>query len=241
LLSKRQYANITGRDENNKNVLAYHLRQSFKPGEITPELANKIGYKLAMKFTKGKHAFIVCTHIDKLHIHNHIVFNSTTLDCTKKFRDFLGSGKALGHMSDQICLENGLSIIENPNKKSKHYGEWLGNGKPLSWRNKLKQKIDEVLPSCASFEDFIKAMKAAEYEVSDKRKHITFRAPGQTKPTRLDTLKGDYTELAVRERIEGKRIVAPTQKINLLIDIQNNIKVKSNPGYTQWAKVYNLK
>src|SRR5699024_11092201 len=109
LLSKRIYSDITGRKQAN-DVIAYQIWQSFKPGEVTPELANKIGYELALKITKGNHGFIVATHIDKSHIHNHIIYNSTTLDCARKFRDFLGPGKAVGKISDRLCLENGLSI-----------------------------------------------------------------------------------------------------------------------------------
>lgn len=144
MLSKRQYDDITGRQQAS-NVIAYQIRQSFKPGEITPELANKIGYELGMSFTKGKHAFIVATHIDKSHIHNHIIFNSTSLDCTKKFRDFKRSGKALAQISDRLCLENGLSIIENPKRSKGHYGKWLGDKKPPSHSEILRQTIDEVL------------------------------------------------------------------------------------------------
>jgi len=110
LLSKRQYQEITGRVQKN-DVIAYQIRQSFKPGEVTAEEANQIGYELGMRFTKGKHAFIVATHTDKAHIHNHIVFNSTTLDCTGKFKDFHLSGIALRRVSDRICAEHGLSII----------------------------------------------------------------------------------------------------------------------------------
>ena len=105
LFSKRQYATITGRNQKKHDVIAYHLRQSFKPGEITPELANKIGYDLAMSLTKGKHAFIVCTHVDKEHIHSHIVFNSTALDCTRKFNNFWGSSFAVRKISDLLCWE----------------------------------------------------------------------------------------------------------------------------------------
>ncbi len=111
LLSKRQYEYMTGRTQKH-NVIAYQIRQSFKPGEVTPEEANKIGYELAMRFTKGNHAFIVATHIDKAHIHNHIIFNSTSLDCTRKFRDFHLSGLAVARLSDLICLEHSLSVIE---------------------------------------------------------------------------------------------------------------------------------
>lgn len=117
LLSKRQYEHITGRTQAH-DVIAYQIRQSFKPGEITPEEANKVGYETAMRFTKGKHAFIVATHVDRAHIHNHIIFNSTTLDCTRKFRDFRLSGLALARLSDIVCLEHRLSVIVR-----KPYGE----------------------------------------------------------------------------------------------------------------------
>ena len=111
MLSKRQYELMTGRRQKN-DVIAYQIRQSFKPGEITAEEANKVGYELAMRFTKGKYAFIVATHTDREHIHNHIIYNSTALDSTRKFRDFLLSGLAVQRLSDLICLEHQLSVIE---------------------------------------------------------------------------------------------------------------------------------
>ena len=138
MLSKRQYDDITGRKQVS-NVIAYQIRQAFKPEEISPELANIIGYELGMSFTKGNHAFIVATHIDKAHIHNHIIFNSTSIDCTKKFRDFLGSGRAIAKISDRICLENRLSIIEKPKRSKGHYGKWLGDNNPLSHSDKLSK------------------------------------------------------------------------------------------------------
>ena len=113
LLSKRQYLNLTGRDRGADDVIAYHLRQAFKPGEVTPEEANQIGRELALKLTKGNHAFVVCTHVDKHHVHNHIIINSTALDCTRKFRNFWGSTWAIRRMNDKLCLEHGLSIVEN--------------------------------------------------------------------------------------------------------------------------------
>ena len=111
MLSKRQYELTTGRRQKS-DVIAYQIRQSFKPGEITAEEANKVGYELAMRFTKGKYDFIVATHTDREHIHNHIIYNSTALDSTRKFRDFLLSGLAVQRLSDLICLEHQLSIIE---------------------------------------------------------------------------------------------------------------------------------
>ena len=122
-LAKSEYANFTGRTQDN-DILAYHVRQAFKPGEITPEKANELGQQLARKFTKNAHAFIVATHVDKAHIHNHIIFNSTTIDCMGKFRNPLRSNKIVRRISDQMCLENGLSVIENPKPSRGHYGTW---------------------------------------------------------------------------------------------------------------------
>ncbi len=121
LFSKRQYLAKTGRRRGADDVIAYTIRQSFVPGEITPEEANRLGQELAMRFTKGKHAFIVCTHIDKAHIHNHIIWNSTALDCTRKFRDFLGSGRAVRRLNDTICIENGYSVVAKPGRRGKSY------------------------------------------------------------------------------------------------------------------------
>ena len=119
LFSKKLYTAKTGRRRREDDVIAYQIRQSFVPGEITPEEANRLGYELARRFTKGNHAFIVCTHIDKAHIHNHIIWNSTSLDHTRKFRNFWGSTRAVRRLSDTICIENGYSIVENPKRRGK--------------------------------------------------------------------------------------------------------------------------
>lgn len=253
LLSKKQYAAITGRDQGERNVLAYQIRQSFKPEEISPEDANRIGYELAIAFTKGRHAFIVATHVDKAHIHSHIIFNSVSLDCDRKFRNFWGSTRAVRRLSDRICLENGLSVIENPKPSRGHYGKWLGDQKPLSYQEKLRRAIDTALAkNPVDFEAFLRLMKTSGYEYKPG-KYIAFRAAGQKTFTRCRaaTLGDEYTEQAIRERIEGKRIatsrsdeiyaVPKEAKLNLLIDIQNHIKAKNSPGYERWAKVFNLK
>ena len=242
LFAKRQYATITGRNQKEHDVIAYHLRQSFKPGEITPELANKIGYDLAMSLTKGKHAFIVCTHVDKQHIHSHIVFNSTALDCTRKFRNFLGSSFAVRKISDILCLENGLSVIENPKPSRGSYGTWLGE-KPPTIREQLEQIIDAALADCKDFDSFLAALKAAGVEVK-RGKHLAFKIPGGKRFVRCDSLGEDYTEAAIIERIFGKRIVAPKQKQaapSLLIDIQAKLQQAHSPGFERWASVFNLK
>jgi hypothetical protein len=152
-------------------------------------------------------------------------------------------------------LQNGLSIIENPKpSKGKNYGKWLGDNKKLSWQDKLRLKIDEVLPLCTTFEDFIARIIAEGYTVNTKRKHITFLASGQKKPTRLDTLKGDYTETAIRERIGGGKTVSSSgtgnekttvminkNTLNLLIDIQAKIAEGKGAGYEKWARMFNIK
>ena len=251
-LSKRQYFTKTGRRRGRDDVIAYTIRQSFVPGEITPEEANRLGYALAMRFTKGSHAFIVCTHVDKAHIHNHIIWNSTTLDCTKKFRDFLGSGRAVRRLSDTICVENGYSIIENPKRCGKSYNKWLGN-KPPSYRDQLRMAIDEALAQKpASLDELLKLLKAAGIEVSPRGKSIRLRAPGGERFVRLDggSLGAEYDISALLEVLSGKRSHTPVTKnirqtnppkVNLLVDIQAKLNDGKGAGYARWASVFNLK
>lgn len=251
LLSKRQYATMTGRDQGKRDVLAYQIRQSFKPGEITPEEANRLGYELAMAFTKGKHQFVVATHIDKSHIHNHIIWNSTAIDYTRKFKNFWGSTAAVRKLNDRICFENGLSIVENPQKKGKSYNKWMGDKKPPSFQDKMRQAIDTALDQKpVDFDSFLKLMEAANIECERRGKKLRYRVPGQKRFTESDTLKGDYTEQAIMERIEGKRTVQksentgqakPAKDVNLLIDIQAKIQEGKGPGYERWARIFNLK
>jgi hypothetical protein len=248
LLSKRIYSDITGREQAN-DVIAYQIRQSFKPGEITPEFANKIGYELALKFTKGNHAFIVATHIDKAHIHNHIIYNSTSLDCTRKFRDFLGSGKVVRKISDRICLENGLSIIENPKRGKNHYGKWLGDKKPITHSEKLRNTIDEILSkNPTNFDVFLSQMEHAGYSIK-QGKYLAFKNNDQKKFIRLRSLGEGYTEEEIRAVINEekpfanrKRATVKSQSpVNLLVDIQAKLQAGKGAGYERWAKIFNLK
>jgi len=245
LLSRRQYADATGRNQGKSDILLYHIRQSFKPGEITPEDANRIGRELAMRFTHGKHAFIVATHVDQHHIHSHIIFNPVNLECTGKFKNPLRSNKIIRRISDHICLENGLSVIENPMpSRGKDYSDWMGG-----WRGKLEQLIDKILAGKpGSFEEFIKLLEAEKCEVK-VCKYTSVRMEGQKKFTRLKSLSPDYTEDAIRERISGARIVTPKEKpapaapppSAFMIDFQNRIRaLKENP-VTQGAKIFNIK
>ena len=251
LLAKASYKAMTGREQKKgSDVLCYQIRQSFYPGEITPEEANRISYELAMRWTKGRHAFIVTTHTDKQHIHSHIYYNSTTLDCTRKFRNFWGSSFALRRLSDRLCLENGLSIVENPKPRSKgkfrNYGEWqAGQKKPLTYQDRLRAAIDTALAKRpADFPAFLSLMEQAGYEVKQRRGAISFRAPGQERFTRLrsDTLGEGYSETDIRAALSGsrQRPGQPRQKISLAIAIHSRLQGKG-PGYERWAKVFNLK
>ena len=238
LLAKASYAAMTGREQKKANdVLCYQIRQSFYPGEITPKEANRIGYELAMRWTKGRHAFIVTTHTDKRHIHCHIYYNSTTLDCTRKFRNFWGSSFALRRLSDRLCLENGLSIVENPKPRSKgkyrNYGEW--------------QKA-ALAERPADLYEFLSLMKRAGYEVKKVRVGgISFRLTGQGQErfTRLraSTLGDGYDLKDILAAIEGKekRPGRPERKISLAVDIQAKLAAGKGPGYERWAKVFNIK
>ena len=220
-LSKRLYALRTGRMA--PGVIAYHIRQSFKPGEITAEEANRVGRELAERFLKGRHAYIVCTHVDKMHIHSHIIFNSTTLDGTAKFRDFLGSGRALGRLSDLICLEHNLSVIANPRRYTNPtYDKWLGEKKPPSHRDVLRADIDAALARKPnSFDELLQFVRENGYRVS-VGKSVTFYKDGQ-KGIRLHTLGDGYSEAELRAVIEGKATHTPRGKrgrASLLIDIE---------------------
>lgn len=251
LLCKKEYETYIGRSEEKKSdIVLYQIRQSFKPGEISPEKAQEIGYELAMSFTKGKYQFVVATHTDHAHIHNHIIFNSTSSDHKQKFRNFLGSSKAIRKISDKLCLENGLSIIEAPKQGPSHYGKWLGDKKPLSWQEKLRQTIDAVIAQKpADFDVFLKLMAENGYEAKQGQ-HMAFKASGQQKFTRLWSLGEGYSEEELRSAILGKTIHTPKakipyrknpDKINLLVDIQAKLQAGKGPGYERWAKVFNLK
>ena len=241
-LSKRQYALRTGRKA--PGVIAYHIRQSFKPGEITSEEANLVGRELAERFLKGRHAYIVCTHVDKRHIHSHIVFNSTTIDGTAKFRDFLGSGRTVGRLSDLICIEHGLSVIQNPRRYTHPtYDKWLGEKKPLSHRDVLRAAIDDALArKPETFDELLQLICESGYRVS-AGKNITFYRDGQ-RAIRLHTLGAGYSEAELRDVIAGKAAHVPRGKredVSLLIDIEAKLAAGKGGGYAQWAKVFNVK
>ena len=251
LLAKRQYIAATGRVRGKDDIIAYHLRQSFVPGEITPEEANRLGQELARRFTKGNHAFIVCTHIDKAHVHNHIIWNAVNLDCDRKFRNFLGSTRAVRRLSDTICIENGYSIVENPKPHSKSYNKWLGDAAKPSHRETLRLAIDRALEQKPTDLDTLLAeLKKSGCIVERRGKHITLCAPGWKKPVRLRSLGEGYTQEDLTAVLAGTREHTPRKvpaaapaapKVNLLVDIQAKLQAGKGKGYERWAKVFNLK
>ena len=246
MLSKRQYELATGRRQKS-DVIAYQIRQSFKPGEITAEEANKVGYELAMRFTKGKYAFIVATHTDREHIHNHIIYNSTALDSTRKFRDFLLSGLAVQRLSDLICLEHQLSVIEikpyRERQKRTLYPPRESN------RDKLCAVIDNILlnEKSVDFESFLQKLEQQGYEIK-RGKHTSVKGARQKRFIRFRTLGAGYSEDEIKAVLEGKAKHQPYQKqppkeqpFHLLVDIQAKLSEGKGEGYARWAKHYNLK
>ncbi len=256
MLVKNQYEGETDRKAE-QGALCYQIRQAFPEGEVTAEEANNIGYETAMRWTKGKYQFFVCTHTDKGHTHNHIYYNSTAYDRSRKFRNFIGSTFALRRLSDRVCLEHDLSVITNPKLHSKgrflHYGQWLGGEKKLSYKEQTQLAIDAALTERPSdFADFLRRMETAGVQVKHGRGGvISFLVPGQDRATRFraSTLGDGYGPEDVQAVIDGK---APTRKaaprrspaprrVNLLIDLEERMRQGKGPAYERWAKVYNLK
>ena len=249
LLMKREYIAQTGRLRGKDDVIAYHLRQSFVPGEITPEEANRIGCELASRFTHGQHAYVVATHEDRRHVHSHIIISAVNLDCDRKFRNFWGSSKAIRRLSDTLCIQNGLSIIEQPKGHSKSYNKWLGNEAKTSQRDVLREAIDAALArQPKDFEELLTMLQRGGWEVK-RGKRISLKGKGQERFKRLDSLGEDYSEAALRAIIAGekehhsreKKTVQPMRQVNLLVDIQAKLQAGKGAGFERWAKVFNLK
>ena len=251
LYAKQEYIEKTGRVRGTDDVIAYHLRQSFRPGEISSEEANRLGCELARRFTKGNHAFIVCTHIDKAHIHNHIIWNSTALDESRKFRNFWGSTRAIRRLSDTICIQNGYSIVENPKAKGKSYDKWLGDQKKPSHRERICLAIDDALAkNPESFDALLEFLQQAGYEIK-QGKVPSLRGTEQKNYIRMDTLGAEYSPDELRAIIAGARTHTPRKRStldtpatpsgSLLIDIQAKLQEGKGAGYAKWAKSFNLK
>lgn len=245
-LSRAQYQNQTERAYDG-DIIAYMLRQSFKPGETTPEEANAIGYELASRYLKGNYAFIVATHTDKEHIHNHIIWNAVDLNGTHKYRDAKCSWKDIKRLSDQICQAHQKSVIVDPQRNNNVYSNWIGyKGKP-SHRDLLREDIDRAMAQKPKdFDELIKMLETMGYTVR-YGKYISLKHLTQRKPKRLDSLGEGYTEADLRDTLSGKSEYRATSLgplksgTSLLIDIHRKMAEGKGKGYEHWAKIFNLK
>jgi len=228
------------------NNLAHHLIQSFEPGEVSFEKAHEIGKQLADAVTKGQYEYVLTTHIDKGHVHNHIIFCAVNFVDYHKYNSNKRSYYGIRNINDRLCYENGLSVITpEKGRKGKSYIEYQTAKTGTSWKGKLKEAVDLLIPQIKDFEELLEKLQASGYEIK-LGKYVSCRAPGQERFTRLKTLGIDYTEEAIQKRIAGIRsrnvkIPKQEQGISLLIDIENNIKAQQSVGYEHWAKIHNLK
>ena len=209
------------------NNLAHHLIQAFEPGETTPEQAHEIGRQLADEVLGGKYPYVITTHIDKGHLHNHIIFCAVDMANQRKYISNRQSYAYIRRTNDRLCREHGLSVVMPGKDKGK------------------KTAIDAAIPQARDFDSFLRLMEAQGYEMK-RGKFISFRSPGQERFTRCKTLGVDYTEEAITRRIKGLAVDrGPKRKveqgISLRIEIENNIKAQQSAGYARWAKLYNLK
>ena len=249
--AKKEYLHKTGRRPNG-DVIAYQIRQSFKPGEVTPEEANEVGYETGMRFTKGRHAFIVATHTDKAHIHNHIIFNSTAINCDRKFRDFWFSGLALQRLSDIICIEHGLSVI--PKDKPDERKRRIKYPKRVSLRDIIREDILKCLrQNPDDFEKLLRLLREEGYVIK-LGKHTAIRGKEQKRFIRFRSLGEDFSEENLKKVIAGEKGLpeinentsaknAPQtaeRKLDLIVDIQKKMAEGKNGGYIRWAKKYNV-
>ncbi len=239
-----QFNQVKKNAEKTDATLAWHLIQSFAPGEVDYETAHKIGIEFADKILKGRFQYVITTHTDRGHIHNHILINSVSFKDKKKYHSTPNSYYYIRRTSDMLCKEYNLSVIENPKEKGKSHYEHSLDKKGQSWKSLLRQNIDRCIIKARDWDEFLLLMQKEKYEIKSG-KYISFRAEGQERFTRSKTLGADYTEEQIRNRIAGgKRIeIESTQRVSLIIDIENAMKERQrNPeAYRQWATVQNIK
>lgn len=225
--------------------LGRHLIQAFETGETTPEQAHEIGMQLAKEVLGGKYEFVLTTHIDKGHIHNHLIFNAVSFSDYHHYHSNKRSYHYIRRVSDRLCKEHGLSVIVPGQDRGKSYAEYTAEKAGTSYKAKLKMAIDRLIPISSDFDDLLRRLQNEGYEIK-QGKYISCRASGQERFTRMKTLGVDYTEEAVAARISGRsrpsrQAKKDDKRINLLIDIQNNIKAQESAGFVHWAKINNLK
>jgi hypothetical protein len=224
--------------------LAHHLIQSFEPVETTPEQAHEIGKRLAEAVLKGQYEYVLTTHTDKGHVHNHLIFCAVNFLDHRKYVSNKKSYYNIRNISDSLCREFGLSVVEPSQSKGKTYVEFTADRQGGSWKSKLKIAINTAIPQSKTFENLLKILESQGFEVK-RGKHISFRAPGQERFTRCKTLGVDYTEEALNKRISGDYVRQSAlkcgKKLSLLIDIENSVKAQQSAGFSRWQKIENLK
>ena len=247
MLFRSEYLMKTGRDIPNE-VIGYHIRQAFKPGEITEEAANKIGKELASKLSGDGYAYVVATHNDRQHIHNHIIMCSFPADGTYKYRDLKNSAKDLARMSDELCRKNGLSVVQESQNKSLTYDKWLGNKKELSGRDFLRMVIDTALRlNPDGFDALMQLMEEAGCLIK-RGVQISITPPEGKRYIRLDSLGAEYSEEALRKTLSGQHVHIPKtprrdyteSQVKRLVNIEAKLREGKGKGYMIWAERNNI-
>ena len=226
-------------------IIARHVIQSFEIGEVTPEIAHEIGKQFADEILGGKYEYVLTTHIDKDHVHNHLIFNAVDFVDYHAYKSYKRIYYDMREVSDRLCKENGLSVIPPSQNKGMGYKEYTEAKRGTSWKQKLKQTIDRLVITAKDYDDFLRLMQEAGYEIKTG-KYISFRAEGQERFTRSKTIGENYTEERIKERIAGRtprrsqRQIAP-KGISLIGDIQERIRIIDSKGYEYKAKLTILK
>ena len=226
-------------------IIARHVIQSFEIGEVTPELAHEIGKQFADEILGGKYEYVLTTHIDKDHVHNHLIFNAVDFVNYHAYKSYKRIYYDMREVSDRLCKENGLSVIPPSQNKGMGYKEYTEAKRGTSWKQKLKQTIDRLVITAKDYDDFLRLMQEAGYEIKTG-KYISFRAKGQERFTRSKTIGENYTEERIKERIVGRtprrsQIQSTPKGISLIGDIQERIRLIDSKGYEYKAKLTILK
>ena len=226
-------------------IIARHVIQSFEIGEVTPELAHEIGKQFADEILEGKYEYVLTTHIDKDHVHNHLIFNAVDFVNYHAYKSYKRIYYDMREVSDRLCKENGLSVIPPSQNKGMGYKEYTEAKRGTSWKQKLKQTIDRLVITAKDYDDFLRLMQEAGYEIKTG-KYISFRAEGQERFTRSKTIGENYTEERIKERIAGRsprrnRRQTVPKDISLIGDIQERIRLIDSKGYEHKAKLTILK
>ena len=226
-------------------IIARHVIQSFEIGEVTPELAHEIGKQFADEILGGKYEYVLTTHIDKDHVHNHLIFNAVDFVDYHAYKSYKRIYYDMREVSDRLCKENGLSVIPPSQNKGMGYKEYTEAKRGTSWKQKLKQTIDQLVITAKDYDDFLRLMQEAGYEIKTG-KYISFRAEGQERFTRSKTIGENYTEERIKERIAGRtprrsQRQATPKGISLIGDIQERIRLIDSKGYEHKAKLTILK